>query len=94
MEAMAAMIFSLAALMAAALAALLLKQKQPGFALAAGLAALAVTVPALLFWHRGLSLNGKGAAFPALAVIHGILALAALGCILLAAGKLRGKRKP
>ena len=36
MEAMAAMIFSLAALMAAVLAALLLKQKQPGFALAAG----------------------------------------------------------
>ena len=89
MEAMAAMIFSLAALMAAALAALLLKQKQPGFALAAGLAALAVTAPALLFWHRGLSLNGKGAAFPALAVIHGILALAALGCILLAVRRLR-----
>ena len=91
MEAMVAMIFSLAALMAAVLAALLLRQKQPGFALAAALAALAVTAPALVFWHRGLSLNGKGTAFPALAVIHGILTLAALACILLAVRDLRKK---
>ena len=94
MEAVAAMIFTLAVLMAVVLAALLLKQKQPGFALAAGLAGLAVTALALVFWHKGLALNGKGAAFPALAVIHGILALGALGCILLAVGKLKGKRKP
>ena len=91
MEAVAAMIFTLAVLMAVVLAALLLRQKQPGFALAAGLAGLAVTVPALIFWHKGLTLNGKGAAFPALAVIHGILVLGALGCVLLAVGKLRKK---
>ncbi|MBR4703393.1 MAG: hypothetical protein IKO91_06065 [Oscillospiraceae bacterium] len=91
MEAVVAMIFSLAVLMAVVLAALLLRQKQPGFALAAGLAALAVTPPALIFWHKGLTLNGKGAAFPALAAVQGILALAALACVLLAVRGLRKK---
>ena len=94
MEAVVAVIFTLAVLMAVVLAALLLKQTQPGFALAAGIVGLAVTPLALIFWHKGLALNGKGNAFPALAVVHGILALGLLGCILLAVGKLKGKRKP
>jgi hypothetical protein len=99
MEAMAAMTFGLAGLTADVLALLLLRLKKPGFALVAGIVALAVTPLTLRFWRQALIQSGKSTAllgfaqYPAAGVLLGAVVLAAVILILVSISGLR-KRRP
>ena len=89
MEAMVSMVFFLSVLTADVLSVLLLKLKRPGFAVAAGAVALAVTPLALRFWRQALVQSGKSTALLGFGQYPAVGVLAALVCIGLGAVRIR-----
>ncbi len=93
---MEALLFGLCLFSSDLIALLLLVQKRPKLSLPFGVLSLALTGVTLYFWRNMLLQNGKSAAllglrdYPAVPVVVGLLALAALVFLLLGlAGALR-----
>ncbi len=87
---MEAMIFGLCLFTSDVIVFLLLSYRKPGLAIGFGLLSLVLTGVTALFWRRMLLSSGKSAEllgfhqYPAVLILLGILALAALAGIVLA----------